>query len=345
MSSVIRTPRSTNNRYRPYWTPSSATQRALLSSLIRGARSLSEYSRRSSRSSTASRGSTAGISGTSNYTTTQKDSRLQYRHKRAPKKKRRSWGKFVRKVQAVAESEQGTNTIMRNTTKSFVVGALPSFTSQNYFTTCLYGWKGTDANEQGTQDMYSLMDADDRIDITKTQKVKMVNGVMDITITNTGETAIELDIYRVRYTRKSNNTSSITTVMNQSYLQQITPTANVGPGANNGLDIQDRGATLFDVPLFSREVGLKINSKQKFFLPAGDSVTYQIRDPKTHYFQSGDYISENNNFVWPWKTQGIVGIFKTCAGLDINGSVAVGCTRTYKYKILSNSKTYGLNRI
>lgn len=280
-----------------------------------------------------------------NSTTAQRDSKVQYVHKRAPKRKRVSWGKFVKKVQAANESQEGTTTMMRNTVHTFQTGLGPLFKLQQYFATFLYGHKGTVTEEQGSQDMWSLMDSDNRIDLAKNQRVKIVNAVLDVTVTNTGEVAVEVDLYKVLFTKKSNVTQSLFSTLATGVTATETSTANVSPANNTSLDINDRGATLFDVPEASRMSGMKIFSKQKFFIKPNESITYQVRVPKTVFLNSGNYVEDNSQFILPYKTQGLIGIFKPVAGLGDNSSVAVGTTRTYKYKLLANNKTFGTVRV
>jgi len=76
--------------------------------------------------------SNTGILGGTNA-----DIRMIYRKKRMPKKKRKRWANFVKKVGAVEERSLGTRTVLFNDLITQTSGAT---TGQNTLTLCLYGF-------------------------------------------------------------------------------------------------------------------------------------------------------------------------------------------------------------
>jgi len=72
--------------------------------------------------------------------TTQHDKRFVYAKKRQPRFKRKRWGRFVKKVHAVAEKDYGTRTVVMNKTYSMSnTTALSNLTGSVY----LYSQKGS----------------------------------------------------------------------------------------------------------------------------------------------------------------------------------------------------------
>lgn len=270
----------------------------------------------------------------------QKDVRTQYTKRSQPKWKRRRWGKFVKKVHAATESEQGTISVVRNATLVTTTAA-----GQQYQTPVLYGINGGNfVSSSGNDDVQTVKASDDRI--LTTSKVKFTAGVMDITMRNlppeVGSGAdMELDIYEVLYTSetKKNNCHEII-----EQAQTTTTTTTPASGTNAALTLLQRGATPFEFPLAIKNGGIRIIKKTKIFLPVGDTTTYQVRDPKTHFMSSNEF-EDTTGFIKPWVTRGIIAVFKPVVGATEEVTLASGVTRIYRYKIVQDNKTFDAYRV
>lgn len=322
------------------WTPSPSSRLSGLagSALRYSLRAGSDYLRR--RSSTASTRSLGSSVRSGVVTTVQKDVRTQYSKTSQPKWKRRRWGKFVKKVHAATESEQGTVSVVRNATLVTTTSS-----GQQYQTPVLYGINGGNfVSSSGNDDVQTVKASDNRIDTTS--KIKFTAGVMDITMRNLPPEAgvgsdMELDIYEVLYTSetKKNNCHEII-----EQAQTTTATTTPSTGTNAGLTLLQRGATPFEFPLAIKNGGIRILKKTKIFLPVGDTTTYQVRDPKTHFMTSNEF-EDTTGFIKPWVTRGIIAVFKPVVGATTEVTLASGVTRIYRYKIVQDNKTFDAYRV
>jgi len=152
-----------------------------------------------------------------------------------------------------------------------------------------------------------------------------------LTIKNpNADNGLEVDIYEVMYTSTTRHTS-LTKLHTDLY---TTTPSNRNPSVSSDSASWDvRGMTPFDTVQFGAQ-GCKILSKKKVFLPAGDTFTYQYRDPKNHYL-GPDHFDDTTGFVLPYKTRTILFVFKTIVG-EIEAfqpTLVIGATRVYKYKI------------
>lgn len=295
------------------------------------------------------------VSGTSKKTfasvgvTGQHDIQHQYRKRRMPRRKRLRWKKFVKKVHAVNEKQTGSTTIVRNATISTIAAA----NAQNYLACVLYGNKGgNEMNDVGNDDISTIWAADARLgplanNQNTTAKAIFTAAVLDVTFRNIPVEGFlgvdqEVDIYEVGfYDRTSaNNTHQIFgSAQNQTTL--LTPAT----GANVDLTMQIRGVTPFDFPMAIKAGKIKIFKKTKVFLPVGGTTTYQYRDPKTHIIGYNDTWDDSNGYIKPGVTRGIIAVHKPVVASPNQGSLVAGVTRTYRYHVNQDNKTFDAARV
>lgn len=266
-------------------------------------------------------------------TTNQYDVRKQYRYKKMPRRKKRMWKKFVRKSKAVTLSLLGSRTQLRNTQLQQSVPII----DQTVYKLHLYGKAGTDIAgiEAGTNDCQSIVDTDLLVSTVRNWQMYFQSAVLDMTIRANGGGGVELDIYEVGYfdTTKEAN---LTGVYNASFARSSN-TAGAGANDANRIQITTRGATLFDLPEFTK-AGVKIYKKTKVFLGAGQTTTFQTRDPRTHRFTNEDE-EDDTGFIKLGMTRSVVVIAKQLPGATESTNLVMGVTRKYMYKIMEAKST------
>lgn len=281
------------------------------------------------------------------------DNRLIYRKKSMPRKKKRRWKAFVRKVNWIDEKDLGNRTVLFNDQITVATGSVASGT-QGCLTIAQYpcsndtkGWLN-DLATIGAQENAGNPTAAAGGTINENSKLFFHSAVMDVTIRNVStvnngtsdvaapEAAIELDVYEM-YMRKStsdnaNNYYSISQLLNTYDEPEI-------GGTGTGINIQDRGATPFEFGSALGRWGMKVLKKTKFFIPNGQTITFQNRDPKRHVCRYGD-LTKTEGFNMKGWTRIYYLIFKLVPGLTqgttattYKAAIAVGSTRKYMYKV------------
>lgn len=287
---------------------------------------------------------------------TNADQRMIYRRKRMPRKKRRNWVRFVRKVNAVDERELGSQTVVFNDQITQKTGAVTGGT-QACLTLALYPF--SNSSNGWLNDMSAIHGLDNVGNPTaaagtstyESTKYMFHSAVLDVTIRNvstiaTGgdpivdqlspDAAIELDIYTVMLRKEgADRTYAYTSI---STLLNTLDDPEIG-GTGTGYNIQDRGISPFEFGAQMGRYGMKILKKQKFFIPNGQTITFQTRDPKRHVCMK-DRLIENDGFSKPGWTQIYYLIYKLVPGLPqgttvgtYRASITCGVTRKYLYKL------------
>lgn len=276
-------------------------------------------------------GTLVGITG-------QHDRQVQYKKRRMPKYKRRRWVNFVKRVTAATQNRKGTRTFVFNRTTEVTAAAA---TVQTVVSCMLYGRNGVNVSntvnaEHGMSDLFDIFNNASYSDSTK---IQLMSGLCDITMTNTGTTGIEMDIYEV-YFRKSN------TAYDNNYNAIVQAQAEtVTLGAANSLEITDRGVQLFDIPQFMRNTGCTIFKKVKVFIPVNGTTTYQIKSNKNWFIDRTQ--AENSTsatpaglggYIMPYKTRGIIAVFKGVTGGTAIPKLSIGSTHRYAWKFDTDSR-------
>lgn len=318
----------------------------------RGIRSARRFvrSRRTNnlRGRNATRNFTSGSGVTGQY-----DRTRQYRKKYMPRRKKRIWKRWIRRVNAINEKELGSRTYLVN---NQIQCTLTDSTKHICLTLALYGSGSSSPWLNDLRNVHNLENSGDPTqaggDMTfETTKYLFQSGILDITVRNTSglkiqETPVEytiagkmeVDVYEMIVKRKMNELSGTQETLSAVFNNGFTNTLDLG-GVAPGIEIDKRGATPWDATYALSRWGVRILKKTKYFLEPGGTFTYQMRDPKRHVTSKGvlNQIEGPNRVGW---TKFVYIVGKLVPGFQI-GSVlntykqelSVGCTRKYMYKI------------
>lgn len=321
--------RQYTNRYAPYIRAAGG--------LYRGFRQFTQLRNRmrggQSRTITTRRGVLSGQGVTNQY-----DKKLVYRKRRMPRYKKRRWIKYCKKVNAVAEKDLGTKTVVF----SDAVQTSNSTDANNGLSFAyLYGAVSGTAY---INDLNSIVDAENALSgANATGKLLFQSGVLDVTIqnssyynTNVEGGTLELDIYELTGSKRFLDGSSGRDILGVfSQAASITPAVGGAP-LTTSLALTNRGVTPFDLPQAMTEYGIKIWKKTKFILSFGQACTYQVRDPRRHVVDKAA-IDRQLGSNWPGMTRILLIVFKLLP-YDISrtapvAQITMGVTRKYMYKV------------
>lgn len=291
--------------------------------------------------------------------TSQYDAKWIYRKKRMPRRMRKRWRGFVRKVHAVAEKDYGTRSYLFNYQTSYGNSTAGSQTVGYAYLYSAYpsGTTGLSADLfriQQKDNPSGNPSFDSGISVGPGTKFLFQSGILDVTIRN-GSTftadgvtyqaggTMEVDIYELTLNElavvASANLSSIQSAFNGYSADAYTPIIGGGSTAANRLDIDKRGATPFDIPLALSRLKIKIWNKRKYIVSYGNAITYQVRDPRRHTL-TGEQMLANPGFSIPKMTKVVLIIGKMIPGLTVGSTsgtyqelLYVGATRKYTYKV------------
>lgn len=286
--------------------------------------------------------------------TFQRDARMIYRRRRMPRGKRRRWVRFRRKVEWIDENNLGTRTVLFNKGLE-----RSNSTSGNHgeASICLYGWQNGGTIQTWNNDLTYIanLENDGSPDVTSgntvfdNQKMFFHSGVLDVTMRNTstkdgeldGQCTLEVDIYEMTMRKETEingtNYGTIYDALNQTtagiYNQN---TSMIG----TPVDLSNRGVTPFEMNKALSALGIKIWKKTKYYISSGQTITYQIRDPKRHKFYRAKIAGTGNGCNKPGVTRHLLVIFKSVPGISVGSTTGLtqeklylGVTRKYMYKI------------
>lgn len=310
--------------------------------------------------------------------TTQHDRRLIYRKRRMPRRKRKAWKAFVNKVHAVDEKDLGTRSVLFNRQVTTTNDSTAATDQQSVLTISLYGNQaGTELHNNDLQYISNLENpvsvAPDNTatggyrapTVYPSTKFLFKSAVLDLTIRNVSTEVtsltplttpisslgkIEMDIYEISiskdmYDNTPGGVGSYSSIegmmanMNTQDINLVIPDQNITGEVR--ITPSSRGFTPFDATYALSKYGIKIWKKTKFFIPAGDTITYQIRDPKRHVINY-----ESLSSVLGFNRKG-VSKFLLCVSKFVPGvqqgpvtavgnlqlRIAYGITRKYVYKV------------
>lgn len=311
----------------------------------------------SSRARTVRRGRIQSRGVQRSGVTRQHDTRTQYSRRRAPMRLRRRMKRSYQMFRSKLMKFVGTRTWIKNDriTSSRGIG------QQIFDTVVLYGC-GPSATlgsiGRGYNDVRNIIDSDWMINNGAGDaqarlsggdvKVFFDTGVMDITIQNVSildstTSGIELDLYEFICNGKFERALAadggggftIHDFYNNRAGDQILS------GTVTQIDPFDRGVTPFEMGIQNKEMGLKITRKTKYFIPYGDTCTYQIRDSLNHGITTRKII--NDQPVCMPFSKGLIIIAKVLPQYSeaIAPNIVIGCTRKYKYKIFAGHGNRG----
>lgn len=317
--------------------------------------------------------------------TQEHDRQTIYRRRRMPRRKRRRWVRFVRKVKAVDERQLGKNTVLINTklTRQSGTSAGQVITGFN-----LYGGGSVDANKVHLGDMGEIgrrilnLSSDQTWvkgeSVGELTKVKFTSAVLDLTIRNVSEkdsaldsnAVLEIDIYEMYSKKRFAGPSSSGEYNPESWYNLFRYDLNkevglydrVSIGAANEISPEDRGATPFEFGGAIKQYGIKIAKKTKIYLRPGSVFTYQARDPKSHSFTmarlNNFYDTTTSNMTYgfniPGITKHIVLFAKLVPGISQGNTAGktevkleCGITRKYQFVVegINDSRSMYLSQV
>lgn len=308
----------------------------------------SGYSR--SATMTVTRRRRRGTSGVG--VTTQHDSRLVYRKKNMPRRKKRRWRAFTRRVNFIEEKELGSRTVLFNQN---IVSYSDKYTSGSgimtlalYPQTSTYSWL-SDLNVIAGLENAGNPTAAAGATIDQQTKILFQSAVLDFTLRNNcinpqsglsdNSFQLEVDIYEVSCRKDFVVGINAGTIYGTLGLaidgEQASERALNGVGSS--IRPTDRGATPWECTSALSKLGLKIYKKTKYFIPAGNVITYQMRDPKKHKLSFRDIGTEAGPNR-PGLTRWLLINYKMIPGISLGATsaqerISVGITRKYMYKI------------
>lgn len=288
---------------------------------------------------------TSGIGVTDHF-----DRKLIYRKKRMPRRKRRIWKKFVRKVKAVDLRELGT--------KSYVFNSNGSVNTSTVSGQCVVSFHilGFDVapttTGYGLADLYNVsVDIYGSLASMKSKIMWLRSCVLDITIQNTSvpiggdNGSLEVDVYECSMKQ---NFGKVNNGATHNSFDGVISDAQANAVTTSGMtafSFANRGTCPFNAPIGMQYV--KIWKKTKYFISLGHTITYQLRIPKVRKLDLDTFNNVNNleeNVLKKGWTRGVLVLSKLTPG-NVNslsvGGLTYGSTRSYTMCIDSNEQVEG----
>lgn len=290
------------------------------------------------------------------------DRQYIYRKKYMPRYKKRSWRRFNNKVNAVAEKELGSRTVLFN--KEIVANNNVAL-KQGVVSFSLYGQ--TSAVSSRHNDLKAISAIENTGDQTSaagetvdnTSKVIFKSGVLDMTLRNTSfvdgvldaDATLETDVYEILVSKQGRDSVNGNYVNLSSFFTIADADTKVIGGTADNLTISTRGATPWDITHALSRYGIKIKKKTKFFIRSGQTITYQLRDPK-RYVRTIGGMTEMEGCNYGRMTKFVYVFYKAVPGVTVGAGAGLtteqltcGVTRKYLYKVegMNESRDYYKN--
>lgn len=288
--------------------------------------------------------------------TTQYDKKNVYRKSYMPRYKKRLWKRFRNKVNAVAEKELGSRTVVMNQLVTF---SNETTNNQLVGSVCLYSQSSTTAHLNDLVQISGLENSGNPtesagINTEESTKIIFKSGILDVTFRNSSwikegssppyvvshgsEGKLEVDVYEVMMNIESSETGLTCQKFEEVLSNNATRTRPIG-GTGDEAEYNKRGVTPFDLTYSQSRWKFKIMKKTKYLLNNLETFTYQVRDPKRRV-STMKQLSAEEGFNRPGWTRIIFFTAKAVAGVDVGPSTAqwterldVGITRKYLYKV------------
>lgn len=219
--------------------------------------------------------------------TGESDFRGVYRRRPMPKRRRRSWVKFTRRVKAVAEAQVASQfQVLRRNTTIATGSAGQNFTS--LFT--VLGGNGGNSETDDIADMaasaLAMAGTTGTTGTTLTSagiRLHISGWMAEVMINNNSNVTTYLDCYYWR-TKKDVPTTyaNVGAVLNVGFSQLFVPSATP---ANTALTMTQYGVTPFQCPLFSQ--CFQVYKKTRIKLGGGGTAQLELRSGKNHYRKFG----------------------------------------------------------
>lgn len=287
--------------------------------------------------------------------TTQYDKKNVYRKRYMPRYKKRLWKRFKNKVNAIAEKDLGSRTVVFNQLATF---SNETNGNQVVGSVCLYPQASTTSYLNDLVQISGLENSGNPteaagINVEESAKIIFKSGILDVTFRNASyyksgtapftisygaEGKLEVDVYEVLMNIESSETSLTCQNFETVLSSNSSRTRTIG-GAGTALAYNNRGITPFDTTYSQSRWKYKIIKKTKYLLNNLETFTYQVRDPKRR-ISTIRQLSNEEGFNRPGWTRIIYFTAKAVAGVDVGNDsgtwtewLDVGITRKYLYKV------------
>lgn len=283
--------------------------------------------------------------------TDQHDRSRIYKKKFMGGRKKRTWKRFVRKVNAVAEKTLGSRTAVFNRSVTFTNTTAGN---QGLGYMALYSLQGVESWMNDLNNISATENQGDPtsaagINIAGSTKFLFQSGILDMTIKNNTQRielegnigiSIEMDVYEIVSSKKWADLNAGTSIQDipAAYGEAEAEVKDIN-GASGGVNLAKRGCTPWDVPHAISKYGLKILKKTKYFLGPQQTMTYQIRDPKRRPITQ-DFLAESTGGNMRKWSRHVLIVFKSVPGFtigtgtgEVTEQILCGITRKYFYKL------------
>lgn len=276
----------------------------------------------------------------------QRDVVTQYRYKKMPRYKKKSWKKFSKKVNAVIGKGLGLQTVVFNDKMESVTAA----NGQQWVTALLYGNNGSEdkLSSVGNQDLWRIFNNEPGInknpatnpDTPLSGKLHFQSACIDLTIRNmSADNEAEVDVY-FGYFLKSQvayNTDAAKKTLRDDFYDIQTGTGVVIQTGNSLCTLDQRGVTPFECTNALSRTTFHITKKQKMDMQPGKSVFLQHRDSANHILEW----SNISQFSYGLKglTFGVLIVHKPTVSTSTTlvSTLVVGVTRKYSYSVVEEN--------
>lgn len=259
--------------------------------------------------------------------------RKRYRSRRVQRRAKRYYNSFRKALRAV--SGVGFQKSIINSSVNATAGPA----AQQYLAAHLCSWSSgaAESRETGQRDIAQVVNNVSQPqfldEVGDGSKLMFDTCIMDLTLTNTSASQVEVDKYLVSY-RKPTEFASFGNMLAVGTAAQL----SITNAAADKITINTRGGTLFDMPNCLSTGELKILSKEKIFMAAGNTAQFQIKQRKK-FSASKNKLALDSYYAQPGTTLSVVFVFKTVAGETGTAALTLAATRAYGFRVDGLSDT------
>lgn len=293
--------------------------------------------------------------------TGQHDYKTDYVRKRMPRRRRRRWLSFKKKVDYISDKKHGL--------KSWLVTQPETFSSaqdkSNFFVEELFSIDG-DGNHKDVGDIarailgnavfdnqYSVFGSSG----TPTSKIiSFESANMEVTVANTGSNGAIVEVYSFRCRKDARQFSTVGYnnpggyyVVGFNKMDEPTDPDTLNepdPGVSEPLTFDTVGTTPFQCPMFCSH--FQIMKREKFTIPAGGSIQKSLRLPKNRALNINTLRSLNCKRGWTegfmFQFQGLPGTVSETAIKALPTTLNVYTVKRYSYYLRAGGFDEGVIR-
>ncbi len=221
--------------------------------------------------------------GPSSAITSQHDSKLLYRRRRAPRKVRR---KFRRRAKRFLKNQLKAQSSSTNLFQKYTIEASLTNLQRLFSIVSGYTWcgQGASSNDQ-VGNIYEVLQNIEAADPAGIAKDWYLTGMStDYTITNYGDNTVELDVYEFVYRKDIEYENAVCST--DQFIREANDEEGLLPGAGSKIATTSLGFVPTDANKAMRSILIK--SKQRFYIGAGNVISFTKR---TKFFRPVKYVS------------------------------------------------------